>query len=167
MAGLFPSITQLELLQVYLDLRPSHELLKKFWHHYTNAHNDSDSSGKSASNRDAVDGENSVVGEMPLFSDSESVEYHFGTVEKFRRELEKYITADPKHKKAKKRIKRSRELFAESNGLKGRTQLHKLLEKFWNQCQLDDTGVYSLCNLEEKIGLSKVIKDLPMSFQDR
>ena len=104
---------------------------------------------------------------MPIFSSAEVVEHYFLSIEKFRRELEKYIIAHSKNQRLKKRIKRSRELYSDSNGNKGRKPLHQVLGKFWDQCRLDDTGTYVLCNLEEKIELCKVIKDLALPFRDR
>lgn len=154
-AGLFPSVSQLELLQLFMDMHPSPQLLSEFWTKY---------------NTKTEEGSQPVrkhLDKTPLFTSVEVVEHYFFSIEKFRRELEKYIIAHSNNQRLKKLIRRSREIYAKSNGHKGRKPLHQVLGKFWDQCRLDDTGTYVLCNLEEKIELCKVIKDLVLPFRDR
>jgi hypothetical protein len=184
-------LQQLELLQTIIDLSLNKTVVDEFWRYYNSSEfstskkfiesdlysiekSEVNLENEKSINDEIIDtanqyDDNEFSIETLDFVNVEEVLNTFGAVENFRREIEEFILKSDAATFSIRRLKimQQRKHHVKSAGIKGRISMHKLLEKFKTKCDFDDSGVYFLCNLEQRIEVAWCLSHIPMSFKDR
>ncbi len=145
MTGLYPSAAQFELFQFFNDFNISKSLLIKFWNY-------------------CYPEESDIM--VPQLNDAYVVQKTFGSIEQFRIQFEEFVFSQYPNSKLSSEIRRINDIYSSSNGTKGRTPLHKMIQMF-NSCKLFDKDVFFMCRNEDKLEIAKLIAEIPLSFEDR
>lgn len=144
-AGLFPTLEQLELLGLFIDY------------------------GVEANAECLL---NLVSDEVDLAA-PEAIFKHFGSVSNFSLALEQHLFASgaisaAQHRKlSRKRSSRLAKLPPGAAREPLLVSLADLYTAFADAAELDQSGLYRLCILDEVVELSRICVDLPLSFSDR
>lgn len=122
---------------------------------------------------------------IPLLNSPDVVLEHFVSIAEFRRCIEDYILrqGEPKrsvqlNRRDAKYYRKTRDWILSQRSVRRRSDapidwsedrasMHYLMDVFRKRCEMDDHGLFFLCNMDEKIQLAKEIHYVPLSFSDR
>lgn len=146
-AGLFPTMSQLELLGLFVDYEIS-------------------------ANSATLDG---LLPNDEDCASTEVIDRYFDSIQDFAQELEQHLTTSGDISAARLRKLAKKRAYIQATIPFGRGKarepllvtLAELFRRFSSAAELDKSGLYRLCHLHEVVQLAEMIEDIPLSFSDR